>query len=91
MAMSVEVELTAAAFDGVATLSCTFVFRLINETTKAVLAAKTVSEDITDISSMIEPEEIMRAEIEKAGRWAQWLVMANKASQYVGTKKRVPL
>lgn len=91
MAFSVEVEVTAASFNGSDTLTCTFAYRLINEANQAVLSSKTVQTAITDISSMLEPGQIMRAEIEKAGRWAQWLVMANKASQYVGTKKRVPL
>lgn len=86
---SVEVEVTSATFDGVDTLDCMFVYRLINENTQAVLASKTVSLPLTNSGEMADPAEIMRAQIDAAGFWGQWLMAANKASQFVGTKQRM--
>ncbi|MHC1742980.1 MAG: hypothetical protein AB9873_08110 [Syntrophobacteraceae bacterium] len=85
---SVEVEVTSATFNGTDAMDCVFTYRLINENTQAVLASKTVSLPLTNSGEMADPGEIMRSQVDAAGIWGQWLLAANKASQFVGTKQR---
>ena len=61
---------------------------IINENTQAVLATKTVNLPLTNSGEFGDPAEIMRSQVDAAGIWGQWLLAANKASQFVGTKQR---
>lgn len=88
MAISVEVEVKSSAFNNTDAVDCVFTYRLINEANQAVLATKDVSVSITNSGEFGSPMEIMRAQVDAAGVWGQWLLAANKASQFVGQKQR---
>ena len=89
--ISVEVEVTSAAFNGTDAINCVFTYRLINENTQAVLATKTVNLALTNTGEFGDPMEVMRHQVDAAGLWGQWLLAANKATDLVGKKKRITI
>lgn len=87
-AMSVEIEVTGATFNGSDTITCTLAYRLINEANQNVLATKTVTADIKDTGDINDPSDVLRLQLDAASQWGQWLLSANKVSQFIGRKTR---
>jgi hypothetical protein len=86
--LSVEMEITAAAFNGANKMTCTLEYRLINEANQNVSASKTVPLEILDTADFAEAAEIFRIKHDEAVMWGQWLVAAQKAPALVGKKRR---
>lgn len=87
-ARSVEMEITAATFNGSDRVTCSLEYRLINETNGNVLATKNVLLEITDKDDVNEAAEVFRLKNDEAVGWGQWLIAAQKAPALVGKKRR---
>lgn len=90
-AMSVEIEVTGATFNGADTITCTLAYRLINDANQNVLATKTLTMDIKDTGDVNDPSDALRLQLDAATQWGQWLPAANKVSQFVGRKTRTEI
>lgn len=85
MAMSVEMELIGAelAADG-ESVSVTVEQRMVNDTSKAVVAKKTATIIIDEDSRLFDAAEILRSRYDAAVRWGNLVMASRQLGKLVG-------